>query len=67
MGPFAVAALRTVHGPVFVGVHGWTLTRVHLPEPLEADTDRAPIEVGRRLVVVADHSWGVIGISSSPG
>jgi DeoR/GlpR family transcriptional regulator of sugar metabolism len=52
---------------VFVGVHGWTLTRVHLPEPLEADTDRAPIEVGRRLVVVADHSWGVIGISSSPG
>ena len=32
---------------------------------LEADTDRALIEAGRRLVVVADHSkWGVIGISS---
>jgi DeoR/GlpR family transcriptional regulator of sugar metabolism len=35
------------------------------PNLLEADTDRALIEAGRRLVVVADHSkWGVIGISS---
>ena len=32
---------------------------------LEADTDRALIDAGRRLVVVADHTkWGVIGISS---
>jgi DeoR/GlpR family transcriptional regulator of sugar metabolism len=35
------------------------------PNLLEADTDRALIEAGRRLVVVTDHSkWGVIGISS---
>jgi DeoR/GlpR family transcriptional regulator of sugar metabolism len=35
------------------------------PNLLEADTDRALIEAGRRLVVVADASkWGVIGISS---
>jgi DeoR/GlpR family transcriptional regulator of sugar metabolism len=35
------------------------------PNLLEADTDRALIEAGRSLVVVADHSkWGVIGISS---
>ena len=35
------------------------------PNLLEADTDRALIEAGRRLVVVADHTkWGVIGISS---
>ena len=35
------------------------------PNLLEADTDRALIDAGRRLVVVADHSkWGVIGISS---
>jgi DeoR/GlpR family transcriptional regulator of sugar metabolism len=35
------------------------------PNLLEAETDRALIEAGRRLVVVADHSkWGVIGISS---
>ena len=35
------------------------------PNLLEAETDRALIEAGRRLVVVADHTkWGVIGISS---
>jgi DeoR/GlpR family transcriptional regulator of sugar metabolism len=35
------------------------------PNLLEADTDRALIDAGRRLVVVADHTkWGVIGISS---
>jgi len=35
------------------------------PNLLEAETDRALIEAGRRLVVVADHSkWGVVGISS---
>jgi DeoR/GlpR family transcriptional regulator of sugar metabolism len=32
---------------------------------MEADTDRALIEAGRRLVVVADHSkWGIVGIAS---
>jgi DeoR/GlpR family transcriptional regulator of sugar metabolism len=32
---------------------------------LEADTDRALVESGRRLVVVADHTkWGVVGIST---
>ena len=47
---------RPRHGPAL----GFTC-----PNLLEADTDRALIEAGRRLVVVADHSkWGVIGISS---
>ena len=66
-GPFAVAALRTVHVDlVFMGVHGMDLrSGFTCPNLLEADTDRALIEVGRRLIVVADHSkWGVIGISS---
>jgi DeoR/GlpR family transcriptional regulator of sugar metabolism len=66
-GPFAVAALRTVHVDlVFVGVHGMDpRSGFTCPNLLEADTDRALIEAGRRLVVVADHSkWGVIGISS---
>jgi len=66
-GPFAVAALRTVHVDlVFVGVHGMDPhSGFTCPNLLEADTDRALIEAGRRLVVVADHSkWGVIGISS---
>ncbi len=67
VGPFAVAALRTVHiDLVFVGVHGMDPhSGFTCPNLLEADTDRALIEAGRRLVVVADHSkWGVIGISS---
>ena len=67
VGPFAVAALRTVHvDAVFVGVHGMDPhSGFTCPNLLEADTDRALIEAGRRLVVVADHTkWGVIGISS---
>lgn len=67
VGPFAVAALRTVHMDlVFIGVHGMDPhSGFTCPNLLEADTDRALIEAGRRLVVVADHSkWGVIGISS---
>jgi DeoR/GlpR family transcriptional regulator of sugar metabolism len=51
---------------VVVGVHGMDPhSGFTCPNLLEADTDRALIEAGRRLVVVADHSkWGVIGISS---
>jgi len=67
VGPFAVAALRTVHVDlVFVGVHGMDPhSGFTCPNLLEADTDRALIEAARRLVVVADHTkWGVIGISS---
>jgi len=67
VGPFAVAALRTVHVDlVFVGVHGMDPhSGFTCPNLLEADTDRALIESARRLVVVADHTkWGVIGISS---
>lgn len=67
VGPFAVAALRTVHVDlVFVGVHGMDPhSGFTCPNLVEADTDRALIEAGRRLVIVADHTkWGVIGISS---
>jgi DeoR/GlpR family transcriptional regulator of sugar metabolism len=67
VGPFAVAALRTVHVDLmFVGVHGMDPhSGFTCPNLLEADTDRALIEAGRTLVVVADHTkWGVIGISS---
>jgi DeoR/GlpR family transcriptional regulator of sugar metabolism len=67
VGPFAVAALRTIHVDlVFVGVHGMDPhSGFTCPNLLEADTDRALIDAGRSLVVVADHSkWGVIGISS---
>ena len=67
VGPFAVAALRTIHVDlVFMGVHGMDPhTGFTTPNLLEAETDRALVEAGRRLAVVADHTkWGVIGISS---
>ena len=49
-----------------MGVHGMDArSGFTTPNMLEAETDRALIEAGRRLVVVADHTkWGVIGISS---
>src|SRR3954468_15331186 len=67
VGPFAVAALRTIHlDQVFMGVHGMDpRSGFTTPNVLQADTDRALIAAGRRLVVLADSSkWGVIGISS---
>ena len=67
VGPFAVAALRSVHlDLVFMGVHGMDARPgSRRPNLLEAETDRALVEAGRRLVVVADHTkWGVVGISS---
>ncbi len=67
VGPFAVAQLRSVHlDIVFMGVHGMDeKAGFTCPNLMEADTDRALIEAGRRLVVVADHSkWGIVGIAS---
>lgn len=67
VGPFAVAALRTIHVDlVFMGVHGMDgRSGFTTPNLLEAEANRALIETGRRLVVVADHTkWGVVGISS---
>jgi DeoR/GlpR family transcriptional regulator of sugar metabolism len=67
VGPFAVAQLRSVHlDLVFMGVHGMDAKAgFTCPNLAEAETDRALIEAGRRLVVMADHSkWGVIGIAS---
>lgn len=67
VGPFAINQLRTVHlDLVFMGVHGMDARAgFTCPNLQEADTDRAMIEAGRRLVVVADRTkWGVIGIAS---
>jgi DeoR/GlpR family transcriptional regulator of sugar metabolism len=67
VGPFAVASLNMVHVDlVFMGVHGMDLHAGYTsPNLLEAETDRALIHAGRRLVVVADHTkWGVVGLSS---
>jgi DeoR/GlpR family transcriptional regulator of sugar metabolism len=70
VGPFAVDVIRSLHvDTVFLGIHGMD-ARAGLTTPniLEAETDRALIAAGRRLVVLADHSkWGVVGISSVAG
>jgi DeoR/GlpR family transcriptional regulator of sugar metabolism len=65
-GPFAVAAMRTVHVDlVLMGVHGMDLRAgFTTPNMMEAETGRALVDSGRSLVVVADHTkWGVIGVS----
>ena len=67
VGPIAVNSLASIHVDlVFMGVHGMTReTGFTTPNMLEAETDRALVDAGRRLVVVADHTkWGVVGISS---
>lgn len=67
VGPLAVSALRQLHlDLVFMGVHGLDAQRgLMTPNLLEADVDRAFVQSGRRLVVVADHSkWDVVGIST---
>jgi DeoR/GlpR family transcriptional regulator of sugar metabolism len=66
VGPLAVAAIRSLHvDMVFMGVHGMYPRGFTTPNIMEAETNRALIDAGRRLIVMADHSkWGVIGISA---
>jgi DeoR/GlpR family transcriptional regulator of sugar metabolism len=67
VGPFAVDVIRSLHVDiVFLGTHGMDArSGFTTPNILEAETNRALIEAGRRLVVLADHTkWGTIGISS---
>ncbi|HJQ46554.1 MAG TPA: DeoR/GlpR family DNA-binding transcription regulator [Amycolatopsis sp.] len=67
VGPVAVHSLRRLHlDQVFLGVHGMAdgpgFTTPNLDE---SETDRALVEAGRRLVVLADHTkWGIVGIST---
>jgi DeoR/GlpR family transcriptional regulator of sugar metabolism len=66
VGPIAVDALGSLHvDVVFMGVHGMYPRGFTTPNLLEAETNRALIDAGRRLVVLADHTkWGVIGMAS---
>ena len=67
VGPLAITALRSLHlDAVFLGVHGMdSRAGFSTPNLLEAETNRAMIASGRRLVVVADATkWGVVGLSS---
>ncbi|GLZ41790.1 DeoR family transcriptional regulator [Actinokineospora sp. NBRC 105648] len=70
VGPVAVQTLRSLHlDVVFLGVHGMADgPGFTTPNINESETDRALVEAGRRLVVLADHTkWGVVGISTIAG
>ncbi|PPK70392.1 DeoR/GlpR family transcriptional regulator of sugar metabolism [Actinokineospora auranticolor] len=67
VGPVAVQTLRSLHlDMVFLGVHGMAEgPGFTTPNINESETDRALVEAGRKLVVIADHTkWGVVGIST---
>jgi len=67
VGPFAVSVIRSLNvDMLFLGVHGMsTHAGFTTPNLMEAETDRALVAAGRRLVVVADHTkWEVVGIST---
>jgi DeoR/GlpR family transcriptional regulator of sugar metabolism len=67
VGPVAVQTLRSLHlDVVFLGVHGMADgPGFTTPNLNESETDRALVEAGRRLVVLADHTkWGIVGIST---
>jgi DeoR/GlpR family transcriptional regulator of sugar metabolism len=67
VGPFAVSAIRSLHlDLIFMGVHGMDQrSGFTTPNLMEAETNRALVAAGRRLVVLADHSkWEMVGISS---
>ena len=67
VGAVAVHSLRRLHlDQVFLGVHGMAdgpgFTTPNLDE---SETNRALVEAGRGLVVLADHTkWGIVGIST---
>ncbi|HEY2062718.1 DeoR/GlpR family DNA-binding transcription regulator [Amycolatopsis sp. NBC_01480] len=67
VGPVAVHSLRSLHlDLVFLGVHGMAEgAGFTTPNLTESETDRALVEAGRKLVVLADHTkWGTVGIST---
>jgi DeoR/GlpR family transcriptional regulator of sugar metabolism len=67
VGPVAISALRDLNlDLVFMGVHGIDdEAGFTTPNLMEAETNRALIHAGRRLVVVADSTkWGVVGMST---
>ena len=70
VGPLAVGALGTLHvDVVFLGVRGMDETAgFSSPDLLQAETHRAMVASGERLVVIAASSrWGVTGLSSVVG
>ncbi|RIJ78033.1 DeoR/GlpR transcriptional regulator [Nakamurella silvestris] len=66
VGPVALQSIRSLNvDMVIMGVHGFDLrTGLTTPNMLEAETNRAFVDVARRLTVVADSTkWGMSGLS----
>ena len=60
--PAVAAPRRRLHGRARHGRPGRASAR---PNLLEAETNRAMVAAGRRLIVIADSTkWGVVGLSS---
>ena len=67
VGPVAVQSLRSLNlDLVFMGVHGMDpVAGFTSPNMMEADTNRALVAAGRRMVVVTDSTkWGSVGVST---
>lgn len=67
VGPVAVRALQVLHCDlVFLGVHGIDEhAGFTTPNIMEAETNRALVETGQEVVVLADHSkWGRVGLTT---
>ena len=67
VGPVAVQSPRGLNlNVVFMSVHGMeTEAGFTTPNLMEADTNRALVAAGRRLVVLADSTkWGGVGVST---
>jgi len=67
VGPVAVGSLRALHvDQVFMGVHGMSASAGYsTPNLVEAETNRAFVESGQRLVIIADHTkWGLRALST---
>ncbi len=67
VGPVAVESLGSLNlDIVFMGVHGMDADAgFSTPNLMEAETNRALVAAGRRMVVVADSTkWGVVGVST---
>jgi DeoR/GlpR family transcriptional regulator of sugar metabolism len=67
VGPVADQAIRSLNfDVVFVGCHGISASAgLSTPNLAEAETNRALVGAGRRLVALADHTkWGLVGLST---
>ena len=67
VGPVAVTAIRSLNvDKTFLGVHGMSVAGgLMTPNLMEAEIDRALLDVARQRIVLADHTkWDVVGFST---